>query len=70
MCFFPHGNGKPVVVLSNNDSCIISRSNEAKALEFPWTPEFQVRDLLKQHNIRFSSNYALYGDLVMRMKIL
>ena len=71
--FQPHLNGKPVVVLSNNDGCIISRSNEAKALGIPMgAPEFQVRDLIKQHDIRvFSSNYALYGDLSHRvMKIL
>ena len=71
--FQPQLNGKPVVVLSNNDGCIISRSNEAKALGIPMgAPEFQVRDLIKQHDIRvFSSNYALYGDLSHRvMKIL
>jgi len=71
--FQPQFNGKPVVVLSNNDGCVISRSNEAKALGIPMgAPEFQVRDLIKQHNIRvFSSNYALYGDLSHRvMKIL
>jgi DNA polymerase V len=71
--FQPQLNSSPVVVLSNNDGCIISRSNEAKALGIPMgTPEFQVRDLIKQHNIRiFSSNYALYGDLSHRvMKIL
>jgi DNA polymerase V len=61
------------VVLSNNDGCIISRSNEAKALGIPMgAPEFQVRYLIKQHDIHvFSSNYALYGDLSHRvMKIL
>lgn len=71
--FQPQLNGKPVVVLSNNDGCIISRSNEAKALGIPMgAPEFQFRDLLKQHDIHvFSSNYALYGDLSHRvMKIL
>lgn len=71
--FQPQLNSSPVVVLSNNDGCIISRSNEAKALGIPMgTPEFQIRDLIKQHNIRiFSSNYALYGDLSHRvMKIL
>lgn len=71
--FQPQLNGKPVVVLSNNDGCVISRSNEAKALGIPMgAPEFQVRDLIKQHNIQvFSSNYALYGDLSHRvMKIL
>lgn len=71
--FQPQLNGKPVVVLSNNDGCIISRSNEAKALGIPMgAPEFQVRDLIQQHTIHvFSSNYALYGDLSHRvMKIL
>ena len=71
--FQPQLNGKPVVVLSNNDGCIISRSNEAKVFGIPMgAPEFQVRDLIKQHDIHvFSSNYALYGDLSNRvMKIL
>ena len=71
--FQPQFNGKPVVVLSNNDGCIISRSNEAKALGIPMgAPEFKARDLIRQHNIKvFSSNYALYGDLSQRvMKIL
>ena len=71
--FQPQYNGKPVVVLSNNDGCIISRSYEAKEIGIPMgTPEFKVRDAIKQHNIKvFSSNYALYGDLSQRvMKIL
>jgi DNA polymerase V len=61
--------GKPVVILSNNDGCIISRSEEAKALGIPMgAPEFQVRDQLKQLDIKvFSSNYALYGDLSGRV---
>ena len=67
--FQPHLNGKPVVVLSNNDGCVISRSNEAKALGISMgAPEFKVRDVIKQHNIQvFSSNYALYGDLSHRV---
>ena len=67
--FQPHLNDKPVVVLSNNDGCIISRSNEAKMIGIPMgAPEFKVRDLIKQHNIYvFSSNYALYGDLSHRV---
>lgn len=67
--FQPHLMGKPIVILSNNDGCIISRSDEAKALGVPMgAPEFQVRDLLRQHNIQvFSSNYALYGDLSERV---
>jgi len=71
--FQPQFNGKPVVVLSNNDGCIISRSDEAKALGIPMAaPEFKVRELLKQHDVKvFSSNYALYGDLSQRtMSIL
>ena len=71
--FQPQYNGKPVVVLSNNDGCIISRSYEAKEIGIPMgAPEFKVRDVIKQHNIKvFSSNYALYGDLSQRvMKIL
>ena len=71
--FQPHLNGKPVVVLSNNDGCIISRSYEAKDLGIPMgAPEFKYRPLLKENNVHvFSSNYALYGDLSSRvMKIL
>lgn len=67
--FQPQYNGKPVVVLSNNDGCIISRSYEAKAIGIPMgAPEFKVRDVINQHNIKvFSSNYALYGDLSQRV---
>lgn len=71
--FQPQYNGKPVVVLSNNDGCIISRSDEAKALGVPMgAPEFKVREMLRQHNVKvFSSNYALYGDMSRRaMNIL
>jgi len=67
--FQPQWVGKPVVVLSNNDGCIISRSEEAKALGIPMgAPEFKIREQLKQHNIKvFSSNYSLYGDLSQRV---
>jgi len=71
--FQPQLQGKPIVVLSNNDGCVIARSYEAKALGIPMgAPEFKIRTQLKQHNIHvFSSNYALYGDLSRRvMKIL
>jgi DNA polymerase V len=71
--FQPHLNGEPIVILSNNDGCIISRSYEAKDLGIPMgAPEFKVRQELRQKNVRvFSSNYALYGDLSNRvMKIL
>jgi DNA polymerase V len=71
--FQPKLAGKPIVILSNNDGCIISRSDEAKALGIPMgAPEFKVRQELKAKNIQvFSSNYPLYGDLSNRvMKIL
>ncbi|MBP9794006.1 MAG: Y-family DNA polymerase [Flavobacterium sp.] len=67
--FQPQYTHRPVVVLSNNDGCVISRSEEAKALKIPMgAPEFQFRDLFKKHNVKvFSSNYALYGDLSQRV---
>ncbi|WP_162126711.1 Y-family DNA polymerase [Flavobacterium phycosphaerae] len=71
--FQPKLVGQPIVILSNNDGCIISRSDEAKALGIPMgAPEFKVREELKAKNIKvFSSNYPLYGDLSSRvMKIL
>lgn len=71
--FQPQYIGKPIVVLSNNDGCIISRSDEAKALSIPMgAPEFKVRELLKEKKVKvFSSNYPLYGDLSNRvMQIL
>ncbi|MEO8516636.1 MAG: Y-family DNA polymerase [Flavobacterium sp.] len=71
--FQPEFNGKPVVILSNNDGCVISRSNEAKEAGIPMgAPEFKFRALLEEKNIKvFSSNYPLYGDLSNRiMKIL
>ena len=71
--FQPQYVGKPIVILSNNDGCIISRSDEVKALGIPMGgPEFKIRNELKQKNVKvFSSNYALYGDLSNRiMKIL
>ncbi|MCC9135947.1 Y-family DNA polymerase [Pontibacter silvestris] len=71
--FKPKLEGKPIVVLSNNDGCIIARSAEAKALGIPMgQPEFMTRELVKQHHVKvFSSNYALYGDMSARvMQIL
>src|SRR5690606_31897913 len=61
--------GKPIVVLSNNDGCIISRNKEAKALGIPeLVPYFQMRERIKKLGIQvFSSNYKLYGDLSARM---
>jgi DNA polymerase V len=71
--FQPQYVGKPIVILSNNDGCIISRSYEAKDLGIPMgAPEFKIRNELREKNVKvFSSNYALYGDLSNRvMKIL
>ena len=67
--FQPKLNGKPIVILSNNDGCVISRSNEAKAVGVPMgVPLFKIKDLVKEKNIEvFSSNYALYGDLSNRV---
>lgn len=67
--FQPTLNGKPVVVLSNNDGCAIAMSNEAKALGIKMgTLPFDIKDLINQHNIQiFSSNYELYGDLSNRV---
>lgn len=67
--FNPRLEGQPVLVLSNNDGCVVARSNEAKALGIGMgVPEFQIRHLIKQHRIHvFSSNYTLYGDLSQRV---
>ncbi len=67
--FNPRLNGKPVIVLSNNDGCVVSRSNEAKALGIQMgIPEFQIRDLIREHRVEvFSSNYVLYGDMSWRV---
>lgn len=71
--FRPELRGKPIVVLSNNDGCIVARSNEAKALGVPMgTPYFKSKALLDRHGVAvFSSNYALYGDMSARvMRVL
>ena len=67
--FQPHLDKKPVVVLSNNDGCIISRSDEAKALGVGMAgPYFLAKPLIEKHNVAtFSSNYNLYGDLSWRV---
>lgn len=67
--FRPELNGKPVIVLSNNDGCVIARSEEAKACGIKMgDPEFLVRDLIKNFGIQvFSSNYVLYGDMSERV---
>ena len=71
--FNPKIINKPVVVLSNNDGCVISRSTEAKKIGIKMgEPYFKVKDLVKKNKVHiFSSNYALYGDISRRvMKIL
>lgn len=67
--FNPTLNGKPVVVLSNNDGCVIARSNESKALGIKMgVPAYQIQELVKQHDIAvYSSNLKLYGDMSNRV---
>ena len=67
--FNPKIENKPVIVLSNNDGCVIARSNEAKALGIKMgEPAFKIKCLIEKHNINiFSSNFALYGDLSKRV---
>src|SRR5688572_4304420 len=62
-------NHKPVVVLSNNDGCVIARSDEAKALGIVMgTPAYMSEDLFRKNKVSvFSSNYTLYGDLSERV---
>lgn len=67
--FDPSLKGKPVVVLSNNDGCVIARSDEAKALGIVMgAPAFMNQELFKKHQVKvFSSNYTLYGNMSMRV---
>jgi len=67
--FNPKIRKKPVVVLSNNDGCIISRSNEAKTLGIKMgEPYFKAKDIIVKNNVQvFSSNYSLYGDISRRV---
>jgi DNA polymerase V len=67
--FDPSLRTRPVVVLSNNDGCIVARSAEAKALGLKMgEPYFKVRELLERHKVAvFSSNYTLYGDMSQRV---
>ena len=67
--FNPKIRKRPVVVLSNNDGCIISRSNEAKALGIKMgEPYFKAKDIIVRNKVEvFSSNYSLYGDLSRRV---
>lgn len=67
--FNPSLNGHPIVVLSNNDGCVIARSNEAKQLGIRMgQPFFELRDLIRYNRVRaFSSNFVLYGDMSRRV---
>ncbi len=67
--FRPELVGKPIVVLSNNDGCVIARSNEAKAVGIPMgAPAFEYEALFEQHQVQvFSANFALYGDMSQRV---
>ena len=67
--FKPSLHGKPVVVLSNNDGCIVSRSDEAKALGIQMAgPYYEVKEILAKNHVHvFSSNYHLYGDMSWRV---
>src|SRR5512145_3567666 len=60
---------RPIIVLSNNDGCVVARSNEVKALGVPMgEPLFKLKDLARRHNIvAFSSNYTLYADMSNRV---
>jgi len=67
--FNPKLEGRPIVVLSNNDGCVVARSNEAKALGIGMgVPAFEVEDVLKKNGVEvFSSNYTLYADMSSRV---
>ncbi|ATF53903.1 hypothetical protein CO693_09385 [Morganella morganii] len=70
--FRPDLTGKPVIVLSNNDGCVIARSAEAKALGIKMGAlYYECRDFCYKNNVTvFSSNYALYGDMSSRVMTL
>ena len=67
--FRPDLQGRPIVVLSNNDGCVVARSAEAKQLGIKMAvPLFQVQEQIDRENVAvFSSNYALYGDISARV---
>lgn len=67
--FNPYWNNRPVVVLSNNDGCVIARSNEAKQIGIKMgVPAYQIKTEIEQYGIGvFSSNYTLYGDMSNRV---
>ena len=68
--FRPDLQGKPVIVLSNNDGCAVARSNEAKALGIKMgDPFFKIKNLVEKHGVTvFSGNMALYGDMSQRVR--
>lgn len=70
--FRPDLNGRPIVVLSNNDGCVVARSAEAKAMGIKMgVPYFQIRQQYEaMGGVWFSSNYVLYGDLSARVMTL
>jgi DNA polymerase V len=70
--FKPELNDRPIVVLSNNDGCIISRNTEAKSLGIAMAaPYYQARELIEKNNVAvFSSNYNLYGDMSHRVMVV
>lgn len=70
--FQPKLKNRPVVVLSNNDGCVVSRSYEAKALDIPMCcPFFKIENFFKRNNgIALSSNYELYADISRRVMAL
>ena len=67
--FNPKLKNKPVIVLSNNDGCVIARSNESKALGIQMgEPAFKIKDIIIKHRVYvFSTNFALYGDMSSRV---
>ena len=67
--FRPELTHRPVIVLSNNDGCVVARSNEAKALGIPMAvPHFKIKDIIRLHDVAvFSGNFALYGNIAQRI---
>ena len=70
--FNPKLKNKPVIVLSNNDGCVIARSNEAKTLGIKMgEPVFKIKNIIDQNKVYvFSTNFALYGDMSSRVMSL
>ena len=66
--FNPKVEKKPVIVLSNNDGCVIARSNESKALGVKMgEPAFKIKNIIEKYDINvFSTNFALYGDFTIK----